>query len=78
MQMMESILAASLKASEDLAASAGQGPAERIERLGERHKLITGLQASAWGRTMHQGAAARGGVAGAGCCRMQARTGDDL
>ncbi|KAG2451720.1 hypothetical protein HYH02_003500 [Chlamydomonas schloesseri] len=42
----EAIAAASLAASAALAEAAGKGPLEAPQHLGERHNLITGLQAS--------------------------------
>lgn len=45
----EAISAASLAASAALAEVEGRGPTEAPARLGERHKLITGLQVG-WGR----------------------------
>ncbi|GIL90780.1 hypothetical protein Vretifemale_18510, partial [Volvox reticuliferus] len=45
-EIHEKIAAASLKASAELAETGGQGPTDAPAYLGERHKLIQGLQAS--------------------------------
>ncbi|GLI71606.1 hypothetical protein VaNZ11_016870 [Volvox africanus] len=45
-EVHEKIAAASLKASAELAETGGQGPTDAPAYLGERHKLIQGLQAS--------------------------------